>query len=259
MKRLLFSALTFAGFFSISSAQNSSVVQEQSQHYASFGQQNDQFWDSLRTTEGMPVVSVPQTRNVNVCSLQKRVFGWHPYWVGSVYANYQWNLLSDFCYFDYTVSPNTGQNTNASFAWSTSAAVTAAIANGVNTHICATLFSSHATFLASTSAQQTFINNIISLLQARGGNGVNIDFEGMTASNSAPFTAFMISLSNQLHTAIPGSTVSVCLYAVDWSSVFDIASLNPYVDLFTIMGYDYYWSGSTTAGPEDPLYDFQTS
>jgi hypothetical protein len=25
------------------------------------------------------------------------------------------------------------------------------------------------------------------------------------------------------------------------------------------MGYDYYWSGSTTAGPEDPLYNFQTS
>ncbi len=240
-------------------AQNSTVVQEESQQYASYGQQSDFFWDSLRTTQGMPVRTLTSTRDVNVCSLNKRVFGWHPYWVGSVYTNYQWNLLSDFCYFDYSVSPTTGNNTNASFAWNTSAAVTAAIANGVNTHICATLFSSHATFLASATAKQTFINNIISLLQARGGNGVNIDFEGMGASNSAPFTAFMISLSNQLHAAIPNSTVSVCLYAVDWSAVFDIASLNGYVDLFTVMGYDYYWSGSTTAGPEDPLYNFQTS
>ncbi len=259
MKRKLFITLAFAGFISICSAQNSSVVQEQSQNYSSYGQQNDHFWDSLRTTEGMPVVSVPQNRDVNVCSLNKRVFGWHPYWVGSVYTNYQWNLLSDLCYFDYSVSPTTGNNTNASFAWNTSAAVTAAIANGVNTHICATLFSSHSTFLASSTAQQTFINNIISLLQTRGGNGVNIDFEGMGASNSAPFTAFMISLSNQLHAAIPGSTVSICLYAVDWSAVFDIPTLNSYVDLFTVMGYDYYWSGSTTAGPEDPLYNFQTS
>src|SRR5262249_39638728 len=32
-----------------------------------------------------------------------------------------------------------------------------------------------------------------------------------------------------------------------------------YVDLFIIMGYDYYYGGSTTAGPEDPLYNFQTS
>lgn len=259
MKHSLFSTLAVVGFISIYSAQTISVVQEQSQNYSSFGQQNDQFWDSLRTTEGMPVVSIPQNRDANVCSLNKKVFGWHPYWVGSVYTNYQWNLLSDFCYFDYAVSPTTGNNTNGSFAWSTSAAVTAAIANGVKTHICATLFSSHATFLASASAKQSFINNIISLLQTRGGNGVNIDFEGMGASNSAPFTAFMIDLSNQLHAAIPGSTVSICLYAVDWSAVFDIPTLNNYVDLFTVMGYDYYWSGSTTAGPEDPLYNFQTT
>jgi len=168
------------------------------------------------------------------------------------------NLMSDLCYFDYTVSPNTGNNTNASFAWSTSTAVTNAIANGVNAHICATLFSSHSPFLASSSAQQTFITNIINLLQARGGKGVNLDFEGMVASNSAPFTAFVINLSNQLHAAIPGSEVSIACMRFDWSAVFDIASLTPYVDLFIIMGYDYYWSGSTTAGPEDPLYDFQT-
>lgn len=258
MKPTLLFAFLLAGFFSAQS-QNISVMQEESQQHAVYGEQNDLFWDSLRTTQGIPVRTVSHSRDANVCSLNKRVFGWHPYWVGSVYNNYQWNLLSDFCYFDYSVSPTTGNNTNASFAWSTSGAVTAAIANGVRTHICATLFSSHATFLASSTAQQTFINNIISLLQARGGNGVNIDFEGMAASNSAAFTTFMTNLSSQLHAAIPGSELSVCLYAVDWSAVFDIASLNAVVDIFVIMGYDYYWSGSTTAGPEDPLYNFQTS
>ncbi|CAN5242673.1 hypothetical protein BH09BAC5_BH09BAC5_02820 [soil metagenome] len=258
MKKYITLAFTFF-LFSFLTAQHISTLQEESQTHSVYGMHSDEFWDSLRTTEGMPVRTVSNSRNANACVLNKRVFGWHPYWVGSVYTNYQWNLLSDFCYFDYSVSPTTGNNTNASFAWSTSAAVTAAIANGVNTHICATLFSSHATFLASSSAQQTFINNMISLLQARGGNGVNIDFEGMGASNSAAFTAFMNNLSAQLHAAIPGSTVSVCLYAVDWGAVFDIASLNSSVDLFVIMGYDYYWSGSGTAGPEDPLYDFQTS
>jgi hypothetical protein len=69
----------------------------------------------------------------------------------------------------------------------------------------------------------------------------------------------MIDLCNQMHAAIPGSEISICLYAVDWSNVFDMPALNPYVDLFVIMGYDYYYSGSTTAGPEDPLYNFQTS
>ncbi|MBI3510064.1 MAG: T9SS type A sorting domain-containing protein [Bacteroidetes bacterium] len=258
MKKILLSA---SAVFLIgnSFAQNISVIQEQSQHYSSLGVHDDQYWDQLRYSEGAPVTTNQNVSPQSVCNLNKRVFGWHPYWVGSVYSNYQWNLLSDLCYFDYTVSPNTGNNTNGSFAWSTSAAVTAAISNGVNADICATMFSSHSTFFASSSAQQTFITNIISLLQSRGGHGVNIDFEGMGSSNTAGFTAFMQNLSNQLHAAIPGSEVSVALYSVDWSGVFDIPNLTPYVDLFVIMGYDYYYGGSTTAGPEDPLYNFQTT
>jgi len=235
-----------------------SVMQEQSQHYAQFGAQSEAAWDSIRAAEGAPAV-VQRTQDRGSCALTKRVYGWHPYWVGSVYNNYQWNLLSDLCYFDYTVSPTSGNNLNSSFQWSTSGAVTDAISNGVDVHICATMFSGHSSFWASSAAQQTFISNIISLLQARGGKGVNIDFEGMGASDRIPFTNFMISLSNQLHSAIPNSEVSMALYAVDWSNVFDVPALVPYVDAFIIMGYDYYWSGSTTAGPDDPLYNFQTS
>ena len=96
-------------------------------------------------------------------------------------------------------------------------------------------------------------------LSARGAKGVNIDFEGMGASHRAAFTAFMINLSTQMHAAIPGSEVSICLYAVDWSNVFDMAAMNSSVDLFIIMGYDYYYSGSTTSGPTDPLYQFSTT
>lgn len=212
-------------------------------------------WDSLNNYSAKASLNTKQL----ACGLNKRVYGWHPYWVGTVYNNYQWNLISDLCYFDYAVSPTTGNNTNTSFAWLTSGAVTAAINNGVNVSICATLFSNHTTFLADATAKQTLISNLISLVQQRNGKGVNIDFEGMAAADKVPFTNFMIDLCNQMHAAIPGSEVTIALYAVDWGGVFDIATLNNYVDLFIIMGYDYYWSGSTTAGPTDPLYNFQTT
>ncbi len=257
MKKI-FLLSAFFGVASVS-AQSVSAIQEQSSHYSSLGAHPDSYWDSLRISEGAANTNVNTLEVQGACTLNKRVFGWHPYWVGTVYNNYQWNLLSDLCYFDYEVSPTTGNNTNASYNWMGSGAVTAAIANGVDVHICATLFSSHSTFLSSPTAQSTFINNIIADLQARGGKGVNIDFEGMAASNSAAFTAFMQNLSTQLHAAIPGSEVSMALYAVDWSNVFDIPNLTPSVDLFIIMGYDYYWSGSSTAGPDDPLYNFETS
>jgi spore germination protein YaaH len=238
-----------------------SIFQEQAAFYSKFKFSKETQWDSLNEAlTGHKFVQKANASKTSLpCTLNKRVYGWHPYWNGSTYLNYDWSMLSDLCYFDYSVSPTTGNNTNSSFAWNTSAAVTNAISNGVNAHICATLFSSHSTFWASSSAQQTLITNLITLVQNRGGKGVNIDFEGMGSADKVPFTNFMINLCNQMHTSIPGSEVSVALYAVDWSGTFDMATLNQYCDYFIFMGYDYYWSGSTTAGPETPLYNYQTS
>lgn len=236
-----------------------SVMQEQSEHYRNFNFTKETSWDSLnQITNGVSVSAAKTNNTEQACALNKRVYGWHPYWVGNVYLNYDWSMLSDFCYFDYAVSPTTGQNTNASFVWSTSAAVTAAKANGKKIHICASLFASHATFWATPSAQTTFINNMVSLLNSRGGNGVNIDFEGMGASDKVPFKNFMVNLKTALLAANPNYELSVALYAVDWSGVFDIPNLNPILNTAVIMGYDYYYSGSTQAGPEAPLYNFQT-
>ncbi|MCD6066640.1 MAG: N-acetylmuramyl-L-alanine amidase, negative regulator of AmpC, AmpD [Bacteroidetes bacterium] len=261
MKKLLLLFILLSG--SVITAQEvlRSTLQEQADHYSNYTYTSDSDWDALRMEESGTNTNAFRnnvTPQIQTCTLNKRVFGWHPYWVGSVYQNYRWNLLSDLCYFSYDIDPATGSNTNGSFAWNSSAAVTAAINNGTNVHFCVTLFSSHTSFLGNGTAQQTLITNIINLLNSRGGKGVNIDFEGMGASHKTAFTAFMQNLSNQLHAANPNYELSVCLYAVDWSAVFDIAALDSYIDLYTIMGYDYYYSGSSTAGPEAPLYNFQT-
>jgi spore germination protein YaaH len=255
--------LTFLTLFvlSISHAQQISSVQEQKQLFSNYTFTNESQWDNLRAAGKhiLPASSKQIASVGSTCTLNKRVFGWNPYWVGSTYTNYQWNLLSDLCYFDYTIDPATGNNTNGSYAWSTSAAVTTAKANGTKIHICATMFSGFSTFWASSGAQQTFINAMISQLNSRGGNGVNLDFEGMGSSDKASFTAFTQNLSTQLKAANANYEVSIALYSVDWSAVFDIPNLKNYVDLFIIMGYDYYYGGSSSAGPESPLYNFQTS
>jgi len=238
-----------------------SIMQEQSEKYSSYHFKTEAQFDSLSLAElNTPtILNKLYSANSSTCVLNKKVYGWHPYWVGSAYTAYQWNLLSDLCYFSYDVSATTGNNINTSFAWSTASVVTIAKANGVKIHICATLFSGHSTFWASTTAQTTFINNIISLLNARGGNGVNIDFEGMGNSDSAPFITFMTNLNNALNAANPSYELSVCLYAVDWGNAFNMPALNTIVDDYTIMGYAYYYSGSSQAGPNGPLYNYQTS
>ncbi|MDP1746864.1 MAG: glycosyl hydrolase family 18 protein, partial [Bacteroidota bacterium] len=234
-----------------------SIHQEEAEKYALYNLRTDAQWDSLRGAQtGKPKSFV--AKNNRTCNLNKRVYGWHPYWSNGLQTNYDWAGLTDLCYFAYEVNASTGNSSNT-HSWATAQVVTDAQTNGVNVTLCATLFSGHTTFFASSTARQTLITNLINLVQSRNAHGVNIDFEGMGASHSADFTSFMIDLCNQMHTAVPGSEVSIALYAVDWSSVFDIQAMDPYVDLFIIMGYDYYYSGSTTAGPEDPLYNFQTS
>lgn len=238
-----------------------SIMQQQSEHYQAKNLKTEHQYDSLRNVETNTVGNLnqkPEAVNSSTCTLNKKIFGWHPYWVGSTYTAYQWNLLSDLCYFSYDASPTTGNNTNASFAWTTASVVTVAKNNGTKIHFCVTMFSGHSTFWANTTAQTTLINNIVSLLNTRAGNGVNIDFEGMGSSDNAPFITFMTNLNNALNTANPNYQLSVCLYAVDWSGTFNIPALNNIVDFYTIMGYDYYYSGSTTAGPTSPLYNYQT-
>jgi spore germination protein YaaH/PKD repeat protein len=238
---------------SVAAGQQVSVHQQESEHYNSFGHTSEAEWDAVNQYS-----ATPQTRAGGGCTLDKIVFGWHPYWVGSVHNNYDWSLLSDLSYFSYEVDASTG-NALTTHGWATNAGVTAALTNNVRVNLCVTLFSNHATLLGSPTSRQTLITNLISLVQSRGAHGVNIDFEGIPSAESANFTSFMIDLSNQMHLAIPNSQVSTVLYAVDWNGVFDVAALDPFVDLFVIMGYDYYWSGSTTSGPNDPLYHFGTT
>jgi spore germination protein YaaH len=236
-----------------------SIHQEQAEEYAKYNFTSTQQWDSLRfVKKGLAKTIRTKSNNTRTCTLNKRVYGWHPYWNNGLEANYDWNSISDLCFFAYEVSSSTG-NATSTHGWATAQVVTDALANGVNVTLCATMFSNHTTFLSNNTAKQTLITNLINMVQSRNAHGVNIDFEGMSASNNVAFKNFMIDLCNQMHTAVPGSEVSIALPAVEWSNVFDVVAMSAAVDLFIIMGYDYYYSGSSTAGPTDPLYNFQTS
>ncbi len=228
-----------------------SIHQEQQQYYNTKGH-------GLNYYEQHNAPSKAVQHEKNNCNLEKIVFGWHPFWSNGLQVNYNWDLLSDLSYFSYEVDPNTG-NALTTHGFSTAQTVTDALNNGVRVNLCVTLFTDHATFLTSNTSRQTLINNLINLVQSRGAHGVNIDFESMPSSVSADYTSFMIDLCTQMHNQIPGSQVSIAMHAVDWSGFYDIAALEPHVDLFCIMGYDYYWSGSANAGPNDPLFHFQNS
>jgi hypothetical protein len=233
--------------------QQKSIHQQELEYYKSLGKVPDSYYDVLNNYKPRKLAKVSSN-----CSPDKIVYGFWPFWGGSTYENLDWSLLTDFVHFSYEIDPSTGGAKNTR-GWSTSKAVTTALENDVRVSICANLFANHSTFLDNSTARQNFITTIISLLKSRGGKGVCIDFEGVSTSHNSKITSFMESLSNQVHSSISGSIVTICLPAVEWSDKFDVAAMQEYVDYFVIMGYDYYWKGHTNAGSCAPLYSMTTA
>ena len=109
---LLFFLFVLGNAFS-QNANYKSIMQQQSEHYQALNLKTDEQFDSLRNIENNSTKTVSNEKlssvNSSTCILNKKIFGWHPYWVGSTYTAYQWNLLSDLCYFSYDTDPTTGK------------------------------------------------------------------------------------------------------------------------------------------------------
>ncbi len=226
---------------------NKSIHQEQSENYNNYKLESEQAWDVQNNFKAKNTSPIKITDK----SLEKEVFGWNAYWLGTAYKDYDYSLLSEVSYFSCEVNENTGEPDDVHY-WLTTEIVDYAHAAGTRISLTATLFSNHQTLFDNPTSVQTLIDTLVGLVKYREADGINIDFEAVSSSQKENLTAFMIALSNRFHAEIPGSTVSIALPAVDWSSTFDVAVMNDYVDIFLIMGYGYHWSGGATAGPVSP-------
>ena len=188
-------------------------------------------------------------------TLSRIVYGYHPYWrPDASIDNYRSELLSHVAYFSYAVDPATGGYSTVR-DWLTTPLVDWAKARGVKVHLCVTNFGSgnNRALLSSQPARDTLIANLVRMVQARGADGVNIDFESVPGSERENMVTFFADLRTRLQAAVPGAEIAVAAPAVDWSGSWDLERLKDYIDIFFVMCYDYYWSGASTAGPVAPI------
>jgi hypothetical protein len=64
------------------------------------------YWDSIQK------VYYVRNKKYSKIKPENEVFGWHPYWMGSAWESYPFELLSTISYFSYKLDPNTGSYTN---------------------------------------------------------------------------------------------------------------------------------------------------
>ncbi|HFE53528.1 MAG TPA: hypothetical protein ENK07_08790, partial [Bacteroidetes bacterium] len=144
--------------------------------------------------------------------------------------------------------------------WPNRDLINGAHANGVRVVLVAILFSSDeiSRLLSSARYRTRLITKLLQQVENASADGVNIDFEGVPSSQRNNLVTFMRALTDSFHAHIPGSYVTMATPAVNWRNAFDYARLARYTDGLFIMGYDYHWKGSDTAGPVSPLNGWGT-
>lgn len=105
-------------------------------------------------------------------------------------------------------------------------------------------------FLSSTQRSAAGVQKIKELVIKYKLDGINLDFENVAPADRKNFSAFVTSLSEQLHSI--GAVLSVDVspdLGSDWTEVFDYRLLGQKADYIVLMGYDEHWSGSSSPGP----------
>jgi len=210
------------------------------------------YWDSIQK------VYYVRDKKYSKIKPENEVFGWHPYWMGSAWESYPFELLSTVSYFSYKLDPKTGSYTNPEQMqeWRNTAMIDSAKVK--NTKVLLTV-SSHGyknnnSFLGDQSKWGVLIDSLSSLLLDRDADGVDINFENLPYLKRGSFNRFMGELRKRLNQNISSKTpiISLTLPAVDSREIFDVADLQKVVDLFIIMGYDYN-TGPQLQGAVAPL------
>lgn len=206
-------------------------------------------WDSLQELSFTDTFLSPNGRDPKF-----KVFGWHPYFYGSAYKSYNFELLWGVSYFGYLIDSKTGSYRNI-YQWKETKLIKMAHANGCKVFL--TLinfgFKQNDSFLTNFKAWKTCADSCIALLKYKGADGINIDFESVSSNRRVAFNAFIKYFKGRLLASNKKWQLSLCLYSVDWNNLFDGKKLNRYINFYTLMGYDYHYSGSKTAGPISPL------
>lgn len=103
--------------------------------------------------------------------------------------------------------------------------------------------------LNNPSAVNTVINEMVAAIRFEGYKGINVDFEGMLASDKAPFTAFIQQLATAVHAH--GAKLIVDIVPHDfagvnpYSAAYDVAAIGKVADYVDLMAYDEHGDGGT--------------
>lgn len=200
---------------------------------------------------------------------QFEVFGFAPHWNIDDFGKIDFSVLTTLAYFGIEVDGAGRMDTGSAgytvfLGEKATALFQKAHANGTRVVLTLTQMDNTAieSLLDDPEGQKRLINESVRLVEKRGIDGINIDFEYLGDPGEAyrnKFSSFVASLTEKMHTRVPGSKVTVSVYAsaTKYQKLYDIASLGQTTDGIFMMAYDFSTSGSDQAMPTSPLYGYK--
>ena len=185
------------------------------------------------------------------------VMGYLPYWVEP--ENIPWDTLDILAYF--SVGSNADGSLGNDHGWGDAGAdalIAAAHAAGASVVLSTTRFggSELHPLLSDAAARSANIDNLVAKMIEGGGDGIDVDYEGLWADDRDNMIAFVEELRADLDVAQPGALLTMATPAVDWNGAWDYDVLMESADVLFIMGYAFAgsWSDPGPNGPLDPLW-----
>jgi hypothetical protein len=186
------------------------------------------------------------TKNIPDGSRPMFIFGWHPHWMGEIYRGYDYGLFNVVSYYSYDINPSTGaaQNPDVMAGFLGSDFVATAQGRGCSALLSVTCHGEENVryFLdKNMPAQQRFMDSILYILDSTNADGLEINFEGVTADVQDEFFKFVRILSTTV-TGARGDTsfIFMSVPSYDPENIYDISKLQDFVDIFIVKGFDFH-------------------
>lgn len=195
-----------------------------------------------------------------------QVYGYAPYWTIDKLDNVDFKVLTTFAYFGVPIQTDgsldrSDQGYEVFMSDKATNIFQKAHDAKTKVNLTVTLMENDKilAFLDNPQAQETAIHEIVTEVRSRGIDGVSIDIEYAGKPNPsyrAKFTNFVKNTSDRMHHELPGSQVTVAVYALSAKEqqLYDIGAIAQSADSVFMMAYDFSVKGSKISQPTAPLF-----
>jgi hypothetical protein len=208
----------------------------------------------------------------------RTVYGFHPYWMGNSYYNYEFNLYNRIGYYGYVIDPKTGGDYSTAsnmiaHSWATSTLHEKAASFGCKVDLCVVSYQpeNNAVIFAKSGkgpkVREALVANILSLVKEKG-NGVCFDIQKVPSSLKGNYIQLIKDISTGLNGDVEVSDdserayqITVVLPRYDIGFPFnmtqeDVNELVPFVDRWIMSG-DSYYGAEITENAIGPTWNFE--